>query len=102
MLFILYHHADIDECSMHPESCLNGRCVNMDGGWRCECNPGYILDETQAYCIGMCIWLKNIIMRSWYLKICLCIFELCTLVMFYTLLCDIAFPTAYMALHFVF
>ena len=55
MLFILHHHADIDECSMHPESCLNGRCVNMDGGWRCECNPGYILDETQAYCIGMCI-----------------------------------------------
>lgn len=47
---------------MHPESCFNGRCVNMDGGFRCECNPGYELDETEAYCIGM--WMCYIVKSS--------------------------------------
>ena len=46
---------DIDECSMHPEGCPNGKCVNMDGGFRCKCNIGYELDETGSYCIGKVI-----------------------------------------------
>ncbi|KAK7478952.1 hypothetical protein BaRGS_00029819 [Batillaria attramentaria] len=31
---------DIDEC-LNPTLCQNGRCVNLPGSFRCECNPGF-------------------------------------------------------------
>uniref|UniRef100_A0A8P4FWM1 Latent transforming growth factor beta binding protein 2 n=1 Tax=Dicentrarchus labrax TaxID=13489 RepID=A0A8P4FWM1_DICLA len=32
--------ADINECSM-PNKCQNGKCVNTEGSYTCECNDGY-------------------------------------------------------------
>lgn len=32
--------ADINECSM-PNKCQNGKCVNTEGSYTCECNSGY-------------------------------------------------------------
>lgn len=32
--------ADINECSM-PSMCQNGKCVNTEGSYTCECTSGY-------------------------------------------------------------
>ena len=32
--------ADINECSM-PNKCQNGKCVNTEGSYTCECNSGF-------------------------------------------------------------
>ena len=37
---------DYDECAMMGDLvCGGGRCVNVDGGYRCECPEGYALDS---------------------------------------------------------
>ncbi|XP_043105727.1 fibrillin-2 [Puntigrus tetrazona] len=41
---------DLNECVENPEICVNGRCINMDGSFRCECPTGYTLDYTGARC----------------------------------------------------
>ena len=43
---------DINECDIYPDICENGRCVNTDGSFRCECFSGYKLDESGRECIG--------------------------------------------------
>lgn len=45
--------ADVDECQIHGV-CLNGRCLNTVGSYRCLCNPGYIPDPTLTTCICKC------------------------------------------------
>ncbi len=40
---------DLDECAMLGPDLVcgaggGGRCVNVDGGYRCECPDGYVLD----------------------------------------------------------
>lgn len=45
---------DIDECrELGPEACFNGECVNTHGSYKCECDPGSILDNTGRICIGI-------------------------------------------------
>ena len=34
-------HLDIDECIDNTHQCANGACVNNDGGYSCDCHPGY-------------------------------------------------------------
>ncbi|KAL1266091.1 hypothetical protein QQF64_001766, partial [Cirrhinus molitorella] len=41
---------DLNECVENPEICVNGRCINMDGSFRCECPSGYKLDCTGTRC----------------------------------------------------
>ena len=38
-----YGSKDIDECANNPDQdfCPNGKCVNTDSGYRCECNVGF-------------------------------------------------------------
>ena len=43
---------DINECLSQPQICGNGICVNTDGSFRCECRPGYTLDNTNRNCVG--------------------------------------------------
>lgn len=44
---------DIDECrELGPEACFNGECMNTHGSYKCECDPGSILDNTGRICIG--------------------------------------------------
>lgn len=53
---------DIDECrELGPEACFNGECINVHGSYKCECDPGSILDNTGRICIGKSgLHLKNI------------------------------------------
>uniref|UniRef100_A0A8C2A5X6 Fibrillin-1 n=1 Tax=Cyprinus carpio TaxID=7962 RepID=A0A8C2A5X6_CYPCA len=41
---------DLNECVENPEICVNGRCINTDGSFRCECPTGYMLDYTRTHC----------------------------------------------------
>jgi hypothetical protein len=44
---------DINECrELGPDACFNGACVNSVGSYECECEPGFILDNTGRICIG--------------------------------------------------
>lgn len=35
---------------MIPTICRNGACENLEGGYRCICNLGYMVDETGHHC----------------------------------------------------
>lgn len=39
-LLFSFKLADINECSM-PNKCQNGKCVNTEGSYTCECNNGF-------------------------------------------------------------
>ena len=49
-------NADVDECSSVAGVCNNGRCINMAGGYRCECHPGYRPTSDHKHCIGLYIF----------------------------------------------
>lgn len=42
--------ADIDECQTSG-ICMNGRCVNTEGSFRCECPPGLAIDVDGRVCV---------------------------------------------------
>ncbi|XP_077573619.1 fibrillin-2-like [Stigmatopora nigra] len=44
---------DINECEVFPGLCTNGRCVNTQGSFRCECAEGLTLDSTGRTCVDM-------------------------------------------------
>ncbi|XP_065222296.1 fibrillin-2-like [Planococcus citri] len=44
---------DINECAEFPGICSNGRCKNSMGGFNCQCNPGFALDENGLKCIDI-------------------------------------------------
>ncbi|TFK01273.1 type 1 phosphatidylinositol 4,5-bisphosphate 4-phosphatase [Platysternon megacephalum] len=45
--------ADVNECDVFPGVCPNGRCVNTDGSFRCECPEGLTLDGTGRTCVDV-------------------------------------------------
>lgn len=61
-LTVLYHcvFSDLNECVENPEICVNGRCINTDGSFRCECPTGYMLDYTRTHCNGKRTFSKTI------------------------------------------
>lgn len=50
--FVWSIYSDINECDMFPNLCVNGRCENVFGMFRCACNQGYKLDATGGNCTG--------------------------------------------------
>ena len=40
---------DHDECAQ-TGMCANGRCTNTDGGFKCECLPGFALSQSGLSC----------------------------------------------------
>ncbi|XP_033936716.1 fibrillin-2b [Pseudochaenichthys georgianus] len=44
---------DINECTVMPDLCSNGQCINAIGSFRCHCNVGYKTDYTSTSCIDM-------------------------------------------------
>lgn len=47
-MFILI---DIDEC-LNPGTCINGRCINTEGSYRCECLAGLTVGPDGRSCVG--------------------------------------------------
>lgn len=45
-------YLDIDECVENRHNCdpSNSACVNTDGGYICECSPGY--EGVGGVCVG--------------------------------------------------
>ena len=41
---------DIDECQT-PGICMNGRCINGEGSFRCECPPGLAIGVDGRVCV---------------------------------------------------
>ena len=46
---------DIDECNRPTlNTCTaNQACTNFDGGFSCQCQPGYQTDVALDQCVGM-------------------------------------------------
>ena len=43
---------DVDECSLNPNLCDNGQCLNYPGGYRCECEMGFAPKDNDRTCVG--------------------------------------------------
>ncbi len=43
---------DIDECKTIRGVCQNGRCINIQGSYRCDCFAGYNPSEDHKRCLG--------------------------------------------------
>ena len=39
-------YLDINECEANLGKCTNGRCVNTDGSFRCDCDKGFTLSTS--------------------------------------------------------
>ena len=50
--FVFTAHTDVNECEKNPALCRNGRCINNDGSYRCQCTAGYVIDDTGRHCKG--------------------------------------------------
>lgn len=44
--------ADSDECADNGNLCENGHCLNLPGGFRCECDMGFITTPNGKACGG--------------------------------------------------
>ena len=43
--------SDVDECAVGRDSCSH-KCTNVEGGYTCSCETGYILSENIFNCSG--------------------------------------------------
>ena len=43
-------HKDIDECATEYRCGLAGKCTNLQGSYKCECEEGYTLEDN--FCTG--------------------------------------------------
>ena len=57
---------EINECTMNTDDCEQ-ECINIEGGFRCDCFEGYILDDNGRNCLGIvimftytlsCLWIR--------------------------------------------
>lgn len=46
---------DINECATNNGLCQNGYCVNLRGGYRCDCFDGFQPSADKKKCIGKCL-----------------------------------------------
>ncbi|NXU15961.1 FBN2 protein, partial [Pardalotus punctatus] len=48
--FSLFLFIDINECKVFPGMCMNGKCRNTIGSFKCRCNSGFTLDMEERNC----------------------------------------------------
>uniref|UniRef100_A0A673I3V1 Fibrillin-1-like n=1 Tax=Sinocyclocheilus rhinocerous TaxID=307959 RepID=A0A673I3V1_9TELE len=44
---------DVNECEVFPDVCINGKCVNTDGSFICQCPSGMTVDSTGRTCVDL-------------------------------------------------
>lgn len=44
--------AVVDKCAATPTICGHGKCVSVQTGYTCRCDPGFKLSALQTNCIG--------------------------------------------------
>lgn len=44
----------INKCALAPAICGHGKCVPVQTGYTCQCEPGFKLSALQTNCIGEC------------------------------------------------
>lgn len=44
---------EINECTVNPDICGAGHCINLPVGYTCICYEGYKLNDQQTKCFGM-------------------------------------------------
>lgn len=44
--------ADSDECAENSNLCESGHCLNLPGGYRCDCDMGFIATADGKACEG--------------------------------------------------
>lgn len=53
---VLFFCEDENECRTKPGICENGRCINIIGSYRCECNEGFQSSSSGTECLGKRIY----------------------------------------------
>ena len=53
ILYISCFISDANECTMIPNICAGGTCVNTRGSYRCDCGKGRLYDAVKHRCTGM-------------------------------------------------
>ena len=49
----MYYAVDVDECNVTADVCgSHAQCINLNGGYRCECSVGFAFDDDTAMCTG--------------------------------------------------
>lgn len=49
---LLTFAASADKCAVTPTICGHGRCISVQTGYTCRCDPGFKLSALQTNCIG--------------------------------------------------
>ncbi|XP_052387608.1 fibrillin-1 isoform X2 [Carassius gibelio] len=44
---------DVNECEVFPGVCINGKCMNTDGSFICQCPSGMTVDSTGRTCVDL-------------------------------------------------
>lgn len=44
---------DVNECLENHNICENGRCINLEGTYKCECFEGFKPDLNGKRCLGI-------------------------------------------------
>lgn len=55
---------DMDECLIYEGNICHHRCVNTPGSFRCECFPGYVLQEDAVTCAQGKVKTTNLILSQ--------------------------------------
>lgn len=45
-------YLEINECTVNPDICGQGHCINLPVGYTCLCYDGYRLNDQQTKCSG--------------------------------------------------
>jgi len=56
--YIQYTYSDIGECLVGTHNCSQ-LCVELDGGFECDCSDGYELIDDEVTCEGDCTNLSS-------------------------------------------
>lgn len=73
-LYLVVTSADSDECADNGNLCESGHCLNLPGGYRCECDMGFFPTTDGKACEGKANLLLLLSSLAWGIYISHCIF----------------------------